>query len=250
MKRFLIACACLLAPCFAQNATPAPTSTGEPAGHSNLHPPQEDWARLGAYAADNQRLAQETSPKPRVVFLGDSIIFHWQDAKYTSLFQDKPRFIDRGINGNNAAQMLVRYRSDVLALHPKVVVLLGGTNDLAAFKLPDIVSFIEQSVSSIVEIAEAHHERIILCSVLPVSDAIRPQTAERNPEDILRLNAWLKRYAAEKHLPYVDFYSLLNDGHDRLKTDFTIDGLHPNGDGYKRMESVLLPVIEKELVRK
>jgi lysophospholipase L1-like esterase len=242
MKRTLIACSCLLAICFAQNTPPAP--------HGNLHPPEEDWARLGVYAADNQRLAQEISPKPRVVFLGDSITFHWQDAKYSSLFQDKPNFIDRGINGNNAAQMLLRYRSDVLALHPKVVVLLGGTNDLAAFKLPDIVSFIEQSVSSIVEIAEANHERIILCSVLPVTDAIRPQTTQRNPQDILRLNAWLKIYAAKRRLPYIDFYSAVSDGHDRLRTELTIDGLHPNGEGYKLMESVLMPVIEKELSRK
>jgi lysophospholipase L1-like esterase len=242
MKRTLIACSCLLAICFAQNTPPAP--------HSNLHPPEEDWARLGVYAADNQRLAQEISPKPRVVFLGDSITFHWQNAKYSSLFQDKPNFIDRGINGNSAAQMLLRYRSDVLALHPKVVVLLGGTNDLAAFKLPDIVSFIEQSVSSIVEIAEANHERIILCSVLPVTDAIRPQTTQRNPQDILRLNAWLKIYAAKRRLPYIDFYSAVSDGHDRLRTELTIDGLHPNGEGYKLMESVLMPVIEKELSRK
>jgi lysophospholipase L1-like esterase len=242
MKRTLMACSCLLATCFAQN--------GEPVPHSNLHPPQEDWARLGVYAADNQRLAQEASPKPRVVFLGDSITFHWQDAKYSSLFQSKPNFIDRGINGNNAAQMLLRYRADVLALHPKVVVLLGGTNDLAAFKFPDIIGFIEQSVSSMVEIAQANHERIILCSVLPVTDAIRPQTPQRNPQDILRLNAWLKSHAAKNHLRYIDYYSLLSDGHDRLRTELTIDGLHPNGDGYKLMESVLLPVVEKELARK
>jgi len=249
MKRLFLACFCLVAPCFAQTP-PRSASAAEAPAHSNLHPPQEDWARLGMYAADNQRLAHEKSLENRVVFLGDSITFHWQDAKYTSLFQDKPNFIDRGINGNNAAQMLLRYRSDVIALHPKVVVLLAGTNDLAAFKLPDIVSFIEQSISSIVEVAEANHERIILCSVLPITDAIRPQTAERNPQDILHFNAWLKSYAAEKHLPFVDYYAVVSDGHDRLRSDLTIDGLHPNGEGYKQMESVLLPVVERELARK
>lgn len=246
MKLFLLVCLCFTAPSFAQNAAPPVES----AAHSNLHPPQEDWARLGMYAADDLKLAQQTNPGNRVIFLGDSITFHWQDAKYTNLFQNHPNFIDRGILGNNAAQMLLRYRSDVIALHPKVVVLLGGTNDLAAFKLPDIVSFIEQSVSSIVEVAEANHERIILCSVLPITDAIRPQTTERNPQDILRLNAWLKSYAEEKHLSYVDYYAVVSDGHDRLRPELTIDGLHPNGEGYKRMESVLLPVIEKELARR
>jgi acyl-CoA thioesterase-1 len=241
--------------CAAQIGAPpalsgASASAAPATAHSNLHPPQEDWARLGIYAEDNARLAAHGPANDRVVFLGDSITFHWQDAKYTSLFRDKTNFIDRGINGNNAAQMLLRYRSDVLALNPKVVVLLAGTNDLAAFKLPDIVSFIEQSISSIVELALLHHERIILCSVLPVTDAIRPQTTERHPEDILRLNTWLKGYAARQHVPYVDFYSGVTDGHDRLRTELTIDGLHPNGEGYKRMESVLLPVIAKELARK
>jgi acyl-CoA thioesterase-1 len=254
MKRQLICCFLFAGSCLAVSSVAQETSvsamTTEHAVHSNLHPPQEDWARLAFYAADNARLAAEVNTKSRVVFLGDSITFHWQDAKYTSFFQDHPNFVDRGILGNNAAQMLLRYRSDVLALQPKVVVLLAGTNDLAAFKLADVVGFIKQSISSIVEIAQANHERIILCSVLPITDAIRPQATERHPEDILRLNAWLKQYASEKHIPYVDFYSSLSDGHDRLRTELTIDGLHPNGEGYKRMEPLLLPVIEKELARK
>jgi len=250
MKRLALVLSCLIAPSFAQTPVPPVAGAGEPIAHSNLHPAQEDWARLGMYAADNQKLVQQATPGNRVVFLGDSITYHWQDAKYTSLFQNHANFVDRGILGNNAAQMLLRYRSDVIALRPKVVVLLGGTNDLAAFKLPDIVGFIEQSISSIVEVAEANRERIILCSVLPITDAIRPQTTDRNPQDILRLNAWLKSYAAEKHLPYVDFYSAVSNGNDRLRTELTVDGLHPNGEGYKRMEAVLLPVIERELARK
>jgi lysophospholipase L1-like esterase len=256
MKRHLVCCflftACSLAVSGVAQGTsaPAPTTATEPAAHSNLHPPQEDWARLALYAADNARLSAEVNPKPRVVFLGDSITFHWQDVKHTSFFPDHPNFVERGIAGNNAAQMLLRYRSDVLALHPKVVVLLAGTNDLAAFKLPDVVGFTEQSISSIVEIAQVNHEHIILCSVLPITDAIRPQTTERHPEDILRLNSWLRNYAAEKHIPYVNFYSTLSDGHDRMRTELTVDGLHPNGDGYKLMEPLLLPKIEKELARK
>jgi lysophospholipase L1-like esterase len=146
--------------------------------------------------------------------------------------------------------MLLRYRSDVLALRPKVVVLLAGTNDLVAFKLPDTVGFVEQSISSIVELAQAHGERVILCSVLPVSDAIRPQTRDRHPEDIVRLNTWLKSYAAEKHIAFVDYYSALTDGHDRIRTELTIDGLHPNRAGYEKMEPLVEHAIERELAGK
>jgi len=202
------------------------------------------------YDADNKRLIAEVPTLPRVVFLGDSITNHWQDATYSDLFQKKTSYIDRGINGNNAGQMLLRYRSDVLALRPKVVVLLAGTNDLVAFKLPDTVGFVEQSISSIVELAQAHGERVILCSVLPVSDAIRPQTRDRHPEDIVRLNTWLKSYAAEKHIAFVDYYSALTDGHDRIRTELTIDGLHPNRAGYEKMEPLVEHAIERELAGK
>jgi lysophospholipase L1-like esterase len=230
--------------------TPAIVVPDAPMTHTNIHPPLEDWARLSVYEADNKRLAAMPITLPRVVFLGDSITNHWQDAKYSSLFQDKPNYIDRGINGGNAGQMLLRYRSDVLELKPKVVVLLAGTNDLVAFKLPDTVVFIEQTISSIVDLAEVNHERIILCSVLPVSDAIRPQTTDRHPEDILRLNAWLKSYAAERHVSYVDYYAALTDGHDRLQTALTIDGLHPNRTGYEKMEPLVNQAVERELARR
>ncbi|ADV83576.1 GDSL-type esterase/lipase family protein [Terriglobus saanensis] len=230
--------------------TPATVSSAAPLTHTNIHPPLEDWARLGVYEAENKRLAALPITLPRVVFLGDSITNHWQDAKYSSLFQDKPNYIDRGINGGNAGQMLLRYRSDVLALKPKVVVLLAGTNDLVAFKVSDTVAFIEQTISSIVDLAEANHERIILCSVLPVSDALRPQTTDRHPEDILRLNAWLKSHAAERHVQYVDYYAAMTDGHDRLQTSLTIDGLHPNHAGYEKMEPLVNQAIERELAHR
>jgi lysophospholipase L1-like esterase len=239
----------LAASVFCQTA-PVTAPGDKPTGHSNIHPPLDDWARIGVYEADNKRLASQPITAPRVVFLGDSITYHWQDAKYSSLFQDKSNFIDRGINGNNAGQMLLRYRSDVLGSRPRVVVLLAGTNDLVAFKLADTVAFIEQSISSIVELALLHHERVVLCSVLPVSDAIRLQTADRRPEDILRLNAWLQSYAGEKHIAYVDYYAALSDGHDRLQTGLTIDGLHPNRAGYEKMETLVKPAIEHELTRR
>lgn len=244
MKSFVLYLALLSCPSLMCQA-PAATVPVAAGAHSNINPPLEDWPRFGIHAEDNKRLAAIPIAKPRVVFLGDSITNHWMDAKYSPLFQQNPNFIDRGVLGNNAAQMLLRYRADVLALQPKVVVLLAGTNDLVAFKLPDTLGFIEQSISSIVELAQLHHERIILCSLLPVSDVIRNQTNVRHPEDILRFNAWLKNYAAEKKLQYVDFYSAVSDGHDRIQTALTIDGLHPNAEGYKKMDPLITRAIHE-----
>ncbi len=218
--------------------------------HGNIHPPLQDWARLGVYADANRRLMAAPATGQRVVFLGDSITRRWGDPQNSSLFQDHPNYIDRGISGGNTGQMLLRYRSDVLALRPRVVVLLGGTNDLVAFKVADTVAFIEQNLASIVELAQLHHERIILCSLLPVSDALRPQTANRHPADILRLNAWLKRYAARKHVVFVDYYAVLSDGNDRFQTALTVDGLHPNRAGYAIMSPLIDRAVERELRHK
>ena len=146
--------------------------------------------------------------------------------------------------------MLLRYRQDVLALQPKVVVFLGGTNDLAAYKVADVVHFIEDNISSITELALLHHERIILCSLTPVSDALAPQTAHRDPAQILALNAWIKAYAAQMHIPFVDYYAAVTDGHDRIQTSLTVDGLHPNHDGVARMEPLVEAAIAQELKRK
>ena len=210
-----------------------------------------DYAGLAFYADENAKLAPpKVGDAPRVVFFGDSITHNWGSKTYSDLFQRKTNYINRGIGGQTTGQMLLRYRQDVLALQPKVVVFLGGTNDLASYKVADVVNFIEQNISSITELALLHHERVILCSLTPVSDTIKPQTDRRDPAKILAINAWLKKYAAEKHLPYVDYYDAVTDGHDRIQTALTVDGLHPNHDGIAKMEPLVEAAIAEELKRK
>ncbi|MDE1162099.1 MAG: GDSL-type esterase/lipase family protein [Acidobacteriaceae bacterium] len=207
-----------------------------------------DYAGLGFYADANAALAApKPGAPPRVLFFGDSITHNWGNKNYSDLFQRKSNYINRGIGGQTTGQMLLRYRDDVLALQPKVVVLLGGTNDLASYKLPDVAAFIEGNIQSLVELMQLHGERVILCSLTPVSDAIKPQTDRRDPAKILALNAWLKQYAAAKHIPFVDYYDAVTDGHDRIQTALTIDGLHPNHDGVAKMEPLVEAAIAAEL---
>jgi len=209
-----------------------------------------DPAQLAYYADDN---AATPPPKPgappRVVFFGDSITHNWGNKHYSTLFQRKPNYFNRGIGGQTTWQMLLRYHADVLALHPEVVVFLGGANDLSSLKLPDPVAFIESNIASIAELALLHHEHIILCSVLPVSDAVNPRTKSHDPDKILALNAWLKSFADEHHVPYVDYYAALTDGHDRMKPELTADGLHPNAAGMALMEPLVEAAIAKDTKR-
>ncbi|WP_263410331.1 GDSL-type esterase/lipase family protein [Terriglobus tenax] len=209
-----------------------------------------DWAAISWYAEENAKLAASTSTKPRVVFLGDSITHNWGQAKYSSYFQGEHKDfvpVNRGIGGQNVAQMLVRMQPDVIALKPAAMVIFAGTNDLPTFKVPDLLGFIEGNFQSIFDLAQAHHIRVIVCSVMPVNDVYRARTETRPPEKILQLNAWLKQQAKDRGMEYVDFYAAVTDGKDRLRKEITQDGLHPTAEGYVLMEPLVNQAIAKAL---
>jgi len=191
-----------------------------------------DWPQLSRYAADNAKLADADN---RVVFMGDSITDSWirLSPKY---FADHPNYVDRGISGQTTPQMLIRFRPDVIALKPKVVVILAGTNDIAGNTGPMTLEMIEDNLQSMVELAKANGIKVVLSSVMPVCDYIRPQTQRRPPAKIIALNEWLKAYAAKNGLVYLDYYSVMLDDQNMLKKEITGDGLHPNEAGYAIME--------------
>jgi len=193
----------------------------------------KDWPNLGRYAADN---ATVQAPKPgeeRVVFMGDSITDGW-GRKYGKFFPGKP-YINRGISGQTPPQMLLRFRADVLALKPKLVVILAGTNDIAGNTGPMTLEQIEDNLISMAELAKVNGVRVVMSSVMPVCDYIRPQTERRPPEKIKALNAWMKGYTAKNGLVYLDYYSAMLDEQGMFKKELTYDGLHPNDAGYEVM---------------
>ncbi len=201
----------------------------------------KDWPALARYREANMKIVPPARGEQRVVFLGDSITDSWDDPKFGGFFPGKP-YIDRGISGQTTPQMLVRFRADVIALHPSVVVILAGTNDLAGNTGPTTLEAIEDNLASMAELAATHNIRVALASVLPVSDYEKNkdgqpiiQTAQRPPEQIKALNEWLRRYAAENRLTYLDYYSAMIDENGFLKDELSNDGLHPNEKGYQVM---------------
>jgi lysophospholipase L1-like esterase len=198
----------------------------------------QDWPALARYAADNAKLTAPAS----VVFMGDSITDAWikRSPKY---FADNPGYADRGISGQTTPQMLIRFRPDVIALKPKVVVILAGTNDIAGNTGPMTLEMIEDNYASMAELAKVHGIKVVFSSVMPVCDYIRPQTERRPPAKIIALNEWLKDYSAKNNLVYLDYYSAMIDDQKMLKKEITYDGLHPNEAGYAVME----PLAEKAI---
>jgi lysophospholipase L1-like esterase len=193
-----------------------------------------DWGGLTYYGSEDAELSLKPG-RARVVFLGDEIFEQWGKGK-KPFFPGKP-YVNRGITRQTSAQMLVRFRQDVIALHPEVVIIEAGSNDIAGVMGPASEATIADHIQSMVELAQLHKIRVVLASVLPVCDCFEKLTARRSPVRILGLNGWLKGYAKEVGATYLDFYAALAVGRN-MKQELTVDGHLPNDAGYEVMEGL------------
>jgi lysophospholipase L1-like esterase len=209
----------------------------------------DDFGELKRYRKADAALASPTPKENRVVFLGDSITDYWKLADY---FPGKP-YVNRGIDGQTTPQMLVRFRQDVIDLHPKVLLVLAGTNDIAGVTGPARNDDIEANYASMAELARVHQIRVVFASVLPAhnyTQEAKESFVLRPRERILGLNSWLKNYCAKNGLVYLDYFSALIDDHGMLRRDLSDDGLHPNADGYKVMAPLADKAIDTALANK
>jgi lysophospholipase L1-like esterase len=240
-----------------QPAQPAIPSTGS-AGLDEYRASRiaiytDDFGELKRYREADAALAPPAAGENRAIFVGDSITDYWKLAEY---FPGKP-YVNRGIDGQTTPQMLVRFRQDVIELHPKVVVVLAGTNDIAGVTGPTRNEDIEANYASMAELARAHGIRVVFASVLPVHNYTpdaKESFALRPRERILALSRWLKNYCATPSSPghsnscvYLDYFSAMVDDKGFMKKDLADDGLHPNAAGYKIMAPLAESAIEKVL---
>ena len=199
---------------------------------------QDDWANIGRYAQANS----EMTVRPKAVFMGDSITQCWYDAD-PSFFNDN-NFACRGISGQTTSHMLVRMRKDVVNLHPKYVVILAGTNDIAKNNGFIEVDDIYGNIVSMCEIAKANKVKPVICSILPVKQyKWRPEVTDC-AERIIKLNAMLEDYAQASKCIYVDYHSVMKDDENGLPEKWSYDGVHLNGDGYDVIEKIILDILK------
>ena len=203
-----------------------------------------DWGSLTRYRDNNARLGMPQPGEHRVVFYGNSITDVWA-GYFDSMFPGKP-YVGRGISGQTTPQMLVRFRQDVIALNPAVVVILAGTNDIAGNTGPSTLAMIEDNLISMVELAEANGISVVLSSVLPVYD-YRWRPGLEPAGKIVELNAWLKEYASDRAMVYLDYHTVMADERQGLKSALSEDGVHPNEAGYQVMVPLVEAAIEEAL---
>jgi lysophospholipase L1-like esterase len=202
-----------------------------------LQPPLllTDWAWLGRYRADNEKLLAGGT-KVDVVFLGDSITEGWVRAD--PQFFEKGN-VGRGISAQTTPQLLVRMHADVIALIPRVVHIMAGTNDIAHNTGPMTAQDSKNNVMAMCEIARAHKIRIVLGSVPPASKYWWRPEAQPKPE-AAELNTWLRVYAKEIGAKYADYASAFVDGNGNVKPELAKDEVHPTAAGY----AVMRPIAE------
>lgn len=203
---------------------------------------KDDWPWLGRYAEDNARLL-ESGQKVDVVFLGDSITEGWKRLR-PEFFP--PSWINRGIGGQTSPQMVLRMASDVIALNPRLVHILAGTNDVAGNTGPMTDAMTLANIRAMIAIAKDARIKVLLGAIPPASSFYWNPAA--TPRDaIVRRNRLLQNLAREKRVGWIDYHALLNDGAGGLAKSYGRDGVHPDGTGYEAMERLALRAIRNAL---
>jgi lysophospholipase L1-like esterase len=203
---------------------------------------RNDWPNLARYRDANHSLPPAAAGEARVVFMGDSITELW-DRDPGRLFASKG-YIGRGIGGQTTPQMLLRFQQDVVALQPKVVVINGGTNDIAGNTGPSTLEMIEDNLKSMAQVATANGIKVVLASVTPAFDY--PWKRGLEPaEKVVALNAWMKDYCSKTGCVSADYFTRMSDEKHGMKEGLARDGIHPTPEGY----SIMAPIAEKAIAQ-
>lgn len=203
---------------------------------------RDDWAQYGRYAQANAALKES----PRVVFMGNSITDQWVNVSPT-FWKEHPDFAGRGISGQTTLEMLCRFRQDVINLHPKMVCILAGINDIArndGYISPENTL---SNIISMVELARANDIKVALCSILPCDKfSWRPEM--KPADEVVKLNEMIKNYVKtlnKKDVVFVNYYPALHNGNGGMESQYTTDHCHLTPAGYEKLEAIIMPIIDK-----
>ena len=200
----------------------------------------QDWFGFNRYQADNERIIT-SGDWPEVVFIGNSITDNW--AYFHPDFFNSNNFCGRGISGQTSSQMLVRFTDDVIALHPKAVVIMAGTNDVAHNEYWVSPEQVVDNIIAMCNIAQSNGIVPIISSIPPCSEFPWRKEINNPGQTIVDINKSLKAFADANGIVYVDYHSALTDEKLGLPKTLSNDGCHPLPDSYFTMEEMVLEAI-------
>jgi lysophospholipase L1-like esterase len=203
-----------------------------------------DYGMTGYYAEDNSKLVASREPVD-IVFLGDSITEGWHDKRPGFFTTGR---IDRGIGGQTTPQMVLRMFSDVVALKPKAVHIMAGTNDIAGNTGPMTAQMTDDNFRAMSDIARREGIKVLLASIPPAAAFPWQPKVQTRPR-IAELNNWLERFAYQTGATWVDYRTVLDDGTGAMKPGLASDGVHPTKAGYDAMATVIEPILQRMFPR-
>lgn len=223
-------------------STTAPVTEAEIAAarQAAIERARRDWPGLCRHRAANAALGDAPV---RAVFIGDSITEFW-GAAAPDLFADG--VVNRGIGAQTSPQMLVRFYQDVISLKPRVVHIMAGTNDVAGNTGPSRPEDFGNNIRSMVELAKVHDIAVVLGSIPPSARFYWQPELQPAPQ-IAELNAWLRGYAAEQGVQFVDYAAAMEGPQGEFRPELTGDGVHPDADGYAVMTPLARAAVERAI---
>ena len=145
--------------------------------------------------------------------------------------------VNRGVSGQRTDEILRRFGADVVAAKPDVVVVLAGVNDLYQGKS---VWWVTWHLRRIYARARRAHIRTVACTILPYNGA--SEEVRGRMQDV---NEWIMDYTREhQDVIMCDTARSVEDPTHPGQLSSTDDGLHPDVEGYRRLGSALIVMLE------
>jgi len=192
-----------------------------------------DWPWLARYRDDNATLlAHET--KVDAVFMGDSITEGWANTQ-PDFFSGG--IVGRGISAQTTPQMVLRMHADVVALQPRVVHIMAGTNDIASNTGPMTLQDSQNNLMAMTEIAKAHGIKVVLASIPPAAKYPWSPGLE-TASVIIAMNEWIRSYAQRAGATYADYHGAMSNAKGGMKAGLSSDEVHPTAAGYAVMKPI------------
>ena len=202
-----------------------------------------------ACACEKDKPQQEGGYKYEAVFIGDSITANWvrEDRGHPDFFKDH-NYLGLGYSGKTTDYLKRLFKASVIDKHPRQVVILGGTNDIAQNDGRYVpVDEIRDNIATMAAEAAGKGIRVVLCSVTPSKKFSWASSVSHPETTIIELNKLIKALADEKGYAYADYHSALADADGGLPSTLSSDGTHPNKDAYTIMEGVILPILQETI---